>query len=427
MPILRHASPDSKVSTPTLSASSFSGFTGNQLPYKVICTTQQNLGYSFAQPGGCTEMLFDSATMEPVMDPFSGVSSQHPATPDRIYRTDAAESTSKAYGNRTSHWIAEQQKIPYSPVLDAPSPLPGSEKGDREFPDAILPLHGEKVLPQHQREACYRSLSEVLPPARGIEECVGTYKAFMSQQGLKHYERFVYGYSSASRHQTIAYTPVASSLVSPSVPSLAILGSPSLAGQATAPSTQALGANTDYSNWLPYGIRSHRPSIAPSPSETPSLSKSPITANSSALWSHDGNNEHQRKRSDASCVDIAEILESPVLRSRHPTQASFAPASPRYALGSVDPALSSSYGIDAIRTSFPYAPPTGCYDYNRGHQYAGSFPAPTAPCIISAPLSINPSQNMMANFHIENQHPADVTRGGSKGREEAIALVNQND
>ncbi|GJE86271.1 DNA translocase FtsK-like protein [Phanerochaete sordida] len=391
MPNLRHASPDSKPSTPILSASSVAGFTGGPLSYEAACAMGPNLGYSLVPPNEYADMLLGTPPMDFATEPFSTSASQVSAIPDRVNEADSADTLSKAYTDRTFHWIAEQQKIPYSPLVDGTIPLPSSGREELEILDAVLPFDHEKVLPQHQREACYRSLSEALPPARGIEECVGTYKAFMSQQGRKYYERLVSGYSHSPRYQSAAHTPVASSLLSSGVPSSNVSAPASLCGRNSVPSTQTLGSGIGYSA-SQAGLA---PSTgAPSPSETPALSESATTVASSAPWSHGGCGEHQRERSAASCIDIAEILESPVLRSRHPTQASLTHASPRYGPAAGDPAMPASYSIDAIGTpvSFTYAPPTVCYDYNRGHHYPGSFPGSAASCVISAPFRLHTSQ-----------------------------------
>lgn len=80
------------------------------------------------------------------------------------------------------------------------------------------------------------------------------------------------------------------------------------------------GTPNEFSSWLLYGSRSHPISVVPSPSCTPALSETATTA-TSAFWSPDPYSfpAHVRERSGAACMQISELLESPVLRSRNPT------------------------------------------------------------------------------------------------------------
>lgn len=241
-PVAQVDSSGSDSSTPILPARSISGFTGNHLPYEAACTLQHqlNMGPAASQPLDYADMLF--APTDPLEPTMNSVFGQLPATSDRDPAADGMDANGKAYVDRTSHWIAEQQKIPYSPLVGALSPVPDSEKMGRDTLDAILPLDNEKVLFQHQREAYYRTISDVLPPARGIEECVGTYKEYMSRQGQKYYDRLLYGSSSNSTRHNSAYSPTPSfvSAVLPSVPASA---SPSFTGQRCSPNTQAFRSN----------------------------------------------------------------------------------------------------------------------------------------------------------------------------------------
>lgn len=369
----RAGSSDSNSSTPRFSASSLSVFTGNHLPYEAACSMQQNLGLAISPMLDDEDLIFALPTVDSTTNAFSHPPSLLPGDPDRPH---TADTHSKAYNDRTSHWIAEQQKIPYSPVVGNLSPVPASGAGERENLDPILPLENNQVLPQQQREAVYRSLSEVLPPARGIEECVGTYKAYMSQQGQKYFDRLVSGsYPPGSRYPVAPYSPAVHPLASPSVSSLPVSASPSLVGQRVPAPAEGLGPNEDFSKWLLYRNRSLPPSIAPSPSQTPSLSETATTASSSALWSHHGAGEHAREPSAVSCIDIAEILESPVLRSRNPTRADVASSPhvlsrcPRIADGPAFPA-------DPLRVlpAFPYSPPAAVgYDYRLEQQNFHTF------------------------------------------------------
>lgn len=180
----------------------------------------------------------------------------------------------KFYTDRTSHWIAEQQKIPYSPRPALLSPLP----------DALAPP--DSALPQHQREAYYRTLAAALPPAHGIEECVGSYKAHMSRQGA---ERLLHALPSPP--STSTSTGTITQFVRSAGPS----------------------PSEDYTRWLAHAAR-----LPTTPGTTPELAN--------YAWEP----PRRREPSAACCMDLAELLESPVLRARQPSgqqmQARYVPA-----------------------------------------------------------------------------------------------------
>ncbi|KIP11732.1 hypothetical protein PHLGIDRAFT_114309 [Phlebiopsis gigantea 11061_1 CR5-6] len=313
---------DSESSTPRSTASSVHEFAGYRLPNtrvleKSKAAERSNPGPLVSQPLDYADPLFVSAeSLESTMNSFFG---QLSATSDREPAANALDVPAKAYVDRTSHWIAEQQKIPYSPRLGTLSPIPGSEKPEEAILYAISPLDNEKVLPQHQREAYYRSLSDVLPPARGIEECVGTYKEYMSRQGQKYYDRLLYGGSSTWKLYNPTYSP-APTQVSPVLPSIPVASS--FNGH-RAPANLRLPTSEDFTKWLLHAGRSLPGSTATTPAHTPSLSDTATTASSTALWSHVPLDlptaAHHREPSGVSAIDLAEILESPVLRARNLT------------------------------------------------------------------------------------------------------------
>ena len=61
------------------------------------------------------------------------------------------------------------------------------------------------MLDKRQREVCYETLSRVLGPAAGIQECVGTYKAHMSKQTEVYYEDFLPDLTSDSASRGLAH------------------------------------------------------------------------------------------------------------------------------------------------------------------------------------------------------------------------------
>jgi hypothetical protein len=417
-------SSDSSASTPVLTASTISGFTGNHYPYEVACTAQQDaLSYSVSHTLDDTDPFCVPSPMDPTQSASSSLPGYLSASSDRVPGADNLDASLKAYVDRTSHWIAEQQKIPHSPVIHDPALPSASGKAEQEKLDVILPPDNQGILPQHQREAYYRSLSEALPPACGIEECVGTYKAYMSQQGQKYYERLISGKTSSGSHPLPAYTPLASSLVSSNASSLpALASSGSLSSQSSSRRSHSVGPSNDRSKWLLYGSHSLPPGLVPSSSQTPSLSEATTTASSSAVWSHNGNDKHARELSAASCIDIAEILESPVLRSKNPTQIEPSPymhASSKYnrAIEVPEcPAYPSSYGIDSLIApviTYPYTPPaTVCYDYNCD-QYTVSPSLPLARNFTTASIPPGPCfDNLVYSFPVNERDEL----GKGKGR-----------
>ncbi|KAI0375487.1 hypothetical protein BV20DRAFT_960657 [Pilatotrama ljubarskyi] len=73
-------------------------------------------------------------------------------------------------------------------------PPPGYSRKFRDHQiDSVFLTEGTAALGQREREKCYDTLSRVLGPADGIQECVGTYKAYMARQLEIYYEDFLPG------------------------------------------------------------------------------------------------------------------------------------------------------------------------------------------------------------------------------------------
>ncbi|KAH9949358.1 hypothetical protein B0H21DRAFT_130489 [Amylocystis lapponica] len=181
---------------------------------------------------------------------------------------------------------------------------------------SLLPLHGDECLPQQERTAYYECLSGVLGPATGFQESVGSYKTFMTQQTQKYYERLLPNDTDSSQSPNnlspAAAVPVQLSthtrgsiaeVISMSRCDLTRSGQP-------APPVDWVSANKEeFSNWLLYGGRSH----SSSPACTPDLS-SDCSSETSQSWSSGSLDDP----SQSICVlDLADILQSPVLRSRN--------------------------------------------------------------------------------------------------------------
>ncbi|KAI0094542.1 hypothetical protein BDY19DRAFT_913314 [Irpex rosettiformis] len=235
--------------------------------------------------------------------------------------------------DRTFDWISEQQKIPYTPnALASPSlDCTDTAKTTLETMDAIWLLDHEQALPQPQREAFYQSLCDVLPPACGIEESVGSYKAYMDQQSRGYYDRLAFG---GLPYVPYEYPPYPFVSTPKAAPSFSALTSVSTAYSSSCPRafhsgslpppppapvqrTPILGTS-EFSNWVRFYGRSQALNVAPSPSQTPSLSETNTSA-SSLLWPPESFEKRPRSGSDSMCLEMSEILESPVLRSRQTT------------------------------------------------------------------------------------------------------------
>ena len=85
-------------------------------------------------------------------------------------------------------------------------------------------------------------------------------------------------------------------------------------------SSRPINAPSEFSSWLLYGGRSRPGSRVPSPTCTPALSETATSTTSSAYWLPDPFQDRRREPSGtATYMHINDILESPVLRSRHST------------------------------------------------------------------------------------------------------------
>lgn len=267
------------------------------------------LGYSPTQSGSHVPYPF-------AIPSYHGLSSTH----------HSAQAT-----NRTSDWISEQQKIPYAPGSLA-SPSLDSADATVTTSENIWLLGNEQTLPQHQREAFYQSLCDGLPPACGFEESVGSYKSFMDQQAHGSYDRLAVGTSSYPPYEyppfsfasTTRLVPLPASTPTPipfttSYPRTAHSGALPPPPLASVQRTPLAGTN-EFSNWLRFSGHSQVPNMMSSPSLTPSLSDT-NTSSSSLFWPPDIFGTPSRRPSGPCPVslDMSEILESPILRSRQTT------------------------------------------------------------------------------------------------------------
>ncbi|OBZ79389.1 hypothetical protein A0H81_01261 [Grifola frondosa] len=186
--------------------------------------------------------------------------------------------------------------------------------------DMLAPLIDPTWLSQFERETYYRTLSDVLGPACGIQESVGTYKAFMLQQMQIYYERLLPSSTvSVPGQAKLSVSPAATRLSSKCASNLRSTPvSRHNYAQAVRPSPPSLptlgtyfenkeNTRADFSGRLPNSGRSHASTPISSPAHTRLLASKPDGDLSSL-----GNNH----TSASAELDIRELLESPVLRSR---------------------------------------------------------------------------------------------------------------
>lgn len=166
--------------------------------------------------------------------------------------------------------------------------------------ESVFPKDDVALLDQTKREACYDTLSRVLGPAAGVQECVGSYKAHMARQLEIYYEEFLPCNSIPLSESSIGNASLGTPLQSqtstlglqletyPSVPTL---------GE----STHLWGALSTICDWASY------PPVAPSSS----VPVAEIWADNFATSSLD-------------CLALEDILTIPVLEQEPPNQVTFA-------------------------------------------------------------------------------------------------------
>ncbi|THH29348.1 hypothetical protein EUX98_g4837 [Antrodiella citrinella] len=265
-----------------------------------------------------------SSTMD-ICPPDSSSSSSCPSTPlmpltpSTAYNLPAYESGIQPTAFPIQYFFDEPFPVDDPMSTNNCSPPPAAVEWNRRAQadpsesspvssETVFPISYEQPLPQDQREAYYQYLATTLGPAHGVQESVGSYKAFMTQQVQTYYERLLPS-DLASVYPAalgLASTPASSSMLPCFSESLC-------ASSHAKPQHQ----ETDYGKWLLYAGRSLNTSAAPSTVSTPSE----YDINASWFW---GTPQDSGSVVESS-LDISDILKSPVLRSRHPTMNSMAP------------------------------------------------------------------------------------------------------
>lgn len=190
----------------------------------------------------------------------------------------------------------------------------------RQAVNPLYPMYNEQPLPQEQREAYYQQFAEALGPAYGVQESVGTYRAYMTQQVQTYYERLVPPRSSGGvpgpYSQALLPTPV-SVAVSTRTPSGGYTSRASTPHLPRPPNGVRPSGGLGFSQ--PRIIAHNNANSGVSSRSSVSSVSTPVSSESSggtSFWpwaaSHPGDSEPP--------LDISELLESPILRSRSSSQ-----------------------------------------------------------------------------------------------------------
>ena len=91
-------------------------------------------------------------------------------------------------------WTSAPFNVVASKIAASVPPRP-PPRTSRTFSDphinSVSLISESMELNQAQRQTCYDTLSRVLGPAHGIQECVGTYSAYMARQTEVYYEQLL--------------------------------------------------------------------------------------------------------------------------------------------------------------------------------------------------------------------------------------------
>lgn len=267
-------------STPTPPPGSNSGFLGYE--------TGSHL------PGFPLQCFFDSPPRNHSRVPSASVPQHNPQHPEELCSTPSDAPISHC---ETTSWQS---------YYDAP----------KDCVDSVHPTCYEQPLPREQREAHYQCLVDAVGPAFGVQESVGTYRAFMTQQVQTYFERLVSTGASRTSNpdHPHAQIPTPVSVFVPTRRPDAQISSPCSGHENTE------CAHSATSLQLPLYISDHQQesetTSSPPTSVTPALSTTVSSAGSfdgvAFVWpwisSHGDETEP--------ALDIAEIVQSPLLRSR---------------------------------------------------------------------------------------------------------------
>ncbi|KAI0081150.1 hypothetical protein K474DRAFT_1657003 [Panus rudis PR-1116 ss-1] len=289
-------------------------------------------------PGFPIQYFFDSSALKrpegAVKDSSSRKKAHKPAT-DVLGHTMQHTNTP---AERTSNWVAETQDTQGRPHISDSLPVLQHEQTLTDNLDPFMPVTYEESLPRPQREAYYQYLSDALGPAHGVQESVGSYRAFMTQQVQNYYDRITPpqfhgsprtpagpppGYNVPGPSTTVSS---ASYCAGSDVPQSQYPSSEALANARHAKFSQGVpGLYYDFSTWAYQSPYSYTSSIAPSPAYTPTVTDTavgtPVISECSPpgiLWPWNasqtsfGLNDSPR---GSTSLDISDILESPILRT----------------------------------------------------------------------------------------------------------------
>ncbi|KAH9858284.1 hypothetical protein C2E23DRAFT_174740 [Lenzites betulinus] len=119
---------------------------------------------------------------------------------DSLITVDPATLTSGVYTKEFPSAGRVLKKMTTALKLPMPPPAGYTRKFRDPAIETVFSINDDTLLDPTKRETCYDTLSRVLGPAEGVQECVGTYKAHMARQLEIYYEEFlpVGGFASGS-------------------------------------------------------------------------------------------------------------------------------------------------------------------------------------------------------------------------------------
>ena len=132
--------------------------------------------------------------LEPKPEAIDLVEPISPMLPPIVFPPVKAVDEEKSRSRPWTSRAATQMIGRVTSAMHLQRPPPGTSRtfSDPQI-DSIVPLYGGVSLDQSQRLSYYDTLSRVLGPAAGVQECIGTYGAYMTQQTQIYYEQLLPG------------------------------------------------------------------------------------------------------------------------------------------------------------------------------------------------------------------------------------------
>ena len=228
-----------------------------------------------------------------------------------------------------------------------------------ENAEPSLPPDLSGLLSGSERQALYDSLSGILGPPNGIEESVGTYKAYMQRQNQIYYESLLPSPTPfpAPSNKLPVTTPSAIRIPQAGH-DVAPLPQPNMSGPvlATQYSVHSFGSGALPTN------EERKPSGRTTPARTNAM---PLVHPSTPASATIDSSRYGTPHGYAHALELGDILESPLLRSRNPS-----------AVGH------SLYAVNPVQASHPWYPG---HAYPDASGYPGMNPAYRLPTLARVP------------------------------------------